>query len=183
MIVAAKSAAADAVSRIFREREARKLYAALVVGHSSWDTTRWDERIMPSKRRFKQSIPKRARAPVPSRCRRAVPARGRAHGQDAFAMAGAANRPAAPTEGMRTPRAWHRGRSDGRDDRLMYRMFLHAAALEMPFSWTATMHRPGRSDAMRLWARVGGRTCLMRRSCCGRQKNGRTPRRCSFRPS
>ena len=39
VIVAAKSRlAADAVSRAFRDREARKLYVALVLGHPTWDT-------------------------------------------------------------------------------------------------------------------------------------------------
>jgi 23S rRNA pseudouridine955/2504/2580 synthase len=59
VIVAAKSRlAADAVSRAFRDREARKLYVALVLGHPTWDTTRWEQRIMPSKRRFRQRISK-----------------------------------------------------------------------------------------------------------------------------
>ena len=50
LIVTAKSrAAADAVARCFREREARKLYAALVFGHPAWKATTWDARIMPSK--------------------------------------------------------------------------------------------------------------------------------------
>ena len=57
VIVAAKShEAAAAVGRCFRERDARKLYAALVFGHPSFETTRWDDRIVTSKRRFRQKV-------------------------------------------------------------------------------------------------------------------------------
>ena len=55
--VAAKSHdAASAVAKTFRERDARKLYCALCFGHPSFDVARWEDRIMVSKRRFKQRI-------------------------------------------------------------------------------------------------------------------------------
>ena len=57
LIVAAKSHdSASAVARTFRERDARKLYCALCFGHPSFDVARWEDRIMVSKRRFKQRI-------------------------------------------------------------------------------------------------------------------------------
>ena len=57
IIVAAKSsAAAGEVSRCFREREADKLYAALVFGHPEWDERKIKAPIAVSQRRFKQRV-------------------------------------------------------------------------------------------------------------------------------
>ena len=57
IIVAAKSsAAAGEVSRCFREREADKLYAALVFGHPQWDERKIKAPIAVSQRRFKQRV-------------------------------------------------------------------------------------------------------------------------------
>lgn len=137
VIVAAKSrAAADAVSRTFREREARKLYAALVVGHPSWDTARWDERIMPSKRRFKQRISKggKSASTIAHVGARGTLRVGEHKGQDASLLW------LEPQTGRRHQLRVHCahhghgivGDLSYADDRLMYRMFLHAAALEMP---------------------------------------------------
>ena len=158
VIVAAKSRlAADAVSRTFREREARKLYAALVFGHPSWDTARWDARIMPSKRRFRQRVSAGGKSAVTVAH---VGARGKLRvgehkGQDASLLW------LEPQTGRRHQLRVHCahhghgivGDLTYADDRLMYRMFLHAAALELPFALEAA--EPPRT--VRCEAPLGGR--------------------------
>jgi 23S rRNA-/tRNA-specific pseudouridylate synthase len=61
ILVAAKSArSADDVSKAFRERSCKKLYAALVFGHPDWLSASaphvMDARIQPSQKRFRQRI-------------------------------------------------------------------------------------------------------------------------------
>jgi 23S rRNA-/tRNA-specific pseudouridylate synthase len=57
LICAATSrVAANDVSRCFRDRVARKLYVALCHGHPAWSSARWEARIQPSTRKFKQRI-------------------------------------------------------------------------------------------------------------------------------
>ena len=55
-MAAKSSAAAGEVSRCFREREADKLYAALVFGHREWDERKIKAPIAVSQRRFKQRV-------------------------------------------------------------------------------------------------------------------------------
>lgn len=142
VIVAAKSkVVANDVSRCFRERVARKLYCALVFGHPSWDACTWDARIQPSTRKFKQRISgggKKAETEV------FVGARGR------LRVGEHAGREASllwltPHTGRRHQLRLHCahgghpivGDLTYADDRLMYRMFLHAAALELPLESAA----------------------------------------------
>ena len=146
MLIAAKShvAAAD-VSRCFRDRLARKVYCALVFGHPSWEATQWDDRIMENGRRFKQRISgggKAAQTDV------VVGARG------VLRVGQHAGREASllwlfPHTGRRHQLRLHCshhqhaivGDATYAEDKLMYRMFLHAAALELPLE---------RSDPLRV---------------------------------
>lgn len=146
MLIAAKShvAAAD-VSRCFRDRLARKVYCALVFGHPSWEATQWDDRIMENGRRFKQRISgggKTAQTDV------VVGARG------VLRVGQHAGREASllwlfPHTGRRHQLRLHCshhqhaivGDATYAEDKLMYRMFLHAAALELPLE---------RSDPLRV---------------------------------
>jgi len=146
VLIAAKShlAAAD-VSRCFRDRLARKVYCALVFGHPSWEATQWDDRIMENGRRFKQRISgggKAAQTDV------VVGARG------VLRVGQHAGREASllwlfPHTGRRHQLRLHCshhqhaivGDATYAEDKLMYRMFLHAAALELPLE---------RSDPLRV---------------------------------
>ena len=137
VIVAAKSKeAANDVSLCFRDRVARKLYCALVFDHPPWQATLWDARIQPSTRKFKQRISgggKKAETWV------SVAARGK------LTVGENAGRDASllwlePKTGRRHQlrlHCSHGGHAIVGDltyakDRLMYRMFLHAASLELP---------------------------------------------------
>lgn len=153
VIVAAKSReAANDVSRCFRDRLARKLYCALVFGHPTWETATWDARIMPSQRRFKQRISgggKRAET------RATVGARG------TLRMGEHAGRDATllwlePRTGRRHQLRLHCSHAGHgivgdltyANDRLMYRMMLHAAALELPLQLPpCEPHAPVRIEA------------------------------------
>ena len=138
VIVTAKSSvAADAVARCFRERTSRKLYAALVFGHPSWDATRWEDRIMPSKRRFKQRISAGGKSAVTNAYvgARGVLRLGAEHrGRDATLLW------LEPHTGRRHQLRLHCAHNEHAivgdltyaGDRLAYRTFLHAAALELP---------------------------------------------------
>jgi hypothetical protein len=146
VLIAAKShlAAAD-VSRCFRDRLARKVYCALVFGHPSWEATQWEDRIMENGRRFKQRISgggKAAQTDV------VVGARG------VLRVGQHAGREASllwlfPHTGRRHQLRLHCshhqhaivGDATYAEDKLMYRMFLHAAALELPLE---------RSDPLRV---------------------------------
>lgn len=140
VIVAATSReAANDVSRCFRERLARKLYCALVLDHPTWDHALWDWRIQPSTRRFKQRISgggKKAETHV------SVAARGRLRvgehaGRDATFLW------LEPRTGRRHQLRLHCSHAGHpivgdytyANDRLCYRTFLHAAALELPLEW------------------------------------------------
>ena len=171
LIVSAKSrVAADAVARCFREREARKLYAALVFGHPSWDRARWEERIMPSKRKFKQRISGGGKTAVtdvtvgargvlrlgtehegreasllwlePRTGRRHQLVRDKPEACFRYACSHAHTEPVRLRFSSRNPahqrlHCAHHGHGivgdmTYADDRLAYRTFLHAAALELP---------------------------------------------------
>ena len=146
MLIAAKShvAAAD-VSRGVRARLARQVDCALVYGHPSWEATQWDDRIVENGRRFKQRISgggKAAQTDV------VVGARG------VLRVGQHAGREASllwlfPHTGRRHQLRLHCshhqhaivGDATYAEDKLMYRMFLHAAALELPLE---------RSDPLRV---------------------------------
>jgi len=137
LIVSAKSReSADAVARCFRDRVARKLYAALVFGHPPWDTCVWDARIQPSKKRFKQRVSsggKSAETHVTVACRGKLLV-GEHAGKDASLLW------LEPKTGRRHQLRVHAshagypivGDLSYANDRLMYRMFLHASALALP---------------------------------------------------
>ncbi len=138
VLVAAKShAAAGDVARCFRERSARKLYAALVLGHPSWEEEEWSARIYPSRRRFRQKVSPAGKA---ARTEASVCARGtlRLEGERLGAPASLLwLRPHTGRRHQLRVHAAHYGFPIVGDftyatDRLQYRTFLHAAALELP---------------------------------------------------
>ena len=121
------------------QRRARKLYAALVYGHPSWETATWTEAIEFAANRFAQQVGASGKA---ARTEVSVGARG-------VLRLGHAHRdkPATllwlqPTTGRRHQlrvHCSHHGHPIVGDvtyatDRLAYRTFLHAAALELPLS-------------------------------------------------
>lgn len=139
VLVAAKSreAAAD-VSKCFASRTARKLYCGLVFGHPAWETQSWDARIMVSQRRFKQRVSAGGKTARTEAC---VAARG------VLTSGEHAGQPASllwlqPCTGRRHQlrvHCAHAGHAIVGDltyggDRLAYRTFLHAAALELPLA-------------------------------------------------
>ena len=137
IVTAKSSAAADAVARCFRERTSRKLYAALVFGHVPWSATQWDDRIMPSKRRFKQRISSGGKSAVTNAhlgARGTLRLGSEHRGRDASLLW------LEPHTGRRHQLRLHCSHHDHgivgdltySDDRLAYRTFLHAAALELP---------------------------------------------------
>ena len=137
IIVAAKSsAAAGEVSRCFREREADKLYAALVFGHPEWDERKIKAPIAVSQRRFKQRV---AASGKSAETHAFVGARGTLRiqphiGRDASLLW------LAPKTGRRHQLRLHLshvghpivGDATYASDKQCYRTFLHAAALRLP---------------------------------------------------
>lgn len=142
LIVAAKSHdSASAVARTFRERDARKLYCALCFGHPSFDVARWEDRIMVSKRRFKQRISSAPRSKT-ARTDVTVGARGILKLGDDHRGRECAMLWLEPRTGRRHQlrlHAAHAGHALVGDftyagDKMCYRTFLHASALELPLS-------------------------------------------------
>jgi 23S rRNA-/tRNA-specific pseudouridylate synthase len=137
MIVAAKSKeAAGEVSRLFREREADKLYAALCFGWPTWDERLIKARIRVSQRRFKQRIAPDGKS---AETLAIVGARGR------LTLPPHAGRKASlvwlsPRTGRRHQLRLHMshvghplvGDLTYADDKECYRTFLHAAAIRLP---------------------------------------------------
>lgn len=139
VLACAKSeAAAREVSRCFADRSAKKLYAALVFGHPEWDTRNVSARIQVTSRKFRQSVTKAASGKE-ARTTAVVAARGKLllpphKGRDATLLW------LTPHTGRRHQLRLHMahigfpivGDFTYAADRLPYRMFLHAAALELP---------------------------------------------------
>lgn len=139
VLACAKSeVAAREVSRLFAERGARKLYAALVFGHPEWDERNVSAKILVSARKFRQSVTKSA-AGKSARTTATVAARGKLllgphRGRDASLVW------LTPHTGRRHQLRVHMahigypivGDFTYASDPLPYRMFLHAAALELP---------------------------------------------------
>lgn len=145
LICAATSrVAANDVSRCFRDRVARKLYVALCHGHPAWSSARWEARIQPSTRKFKQRISgggKKALTDVSVAARGTLRV-GEHKGKAACLLW------LQPHTGRRHQLRLHCahgghpivGDLTYTGDRLYYRTFLHAAALVLPLA--EPPHRP-----------------------------------------
>ncbi|KAL1507862.1 hypothetical protein AB1Y20_007470 [Prymnesium parvum] len=138
LVCAKHAAAAREVGHLFESRRARKLYAALVFGHPEWETREINARIAVTKKKFRQSITK-SKVGKESKTTAIVAARGK------LLLAPYAERSATlvwlmPSTGRRHQLRLHMahighpivGDFTYANDMLAYRMFLHAAILELP---------------------------------------------------
>ena len=140
MIVCAKSHdAAGEVSKLFRERQCDKIYAALCFGWPEWDELKITSRIRVSQRRFKQKIDPGGKS---ARTVATVAARGW------LRLAPHRGRPCSlvwlvPHTGRRHQLRLHMasvghaivGDYTYAEDASTFRMFLHACALRLPLPW------------------------------------------------